>query len=106
MSTESDPSLATRKKEIIKNFAIGFGTSFVLNAIIITYWIKINGGPYSAEVGFTGLLLQPIYFIVAVVCGLLKHRPGLASGLVCGAGLTLMSLPAMCFGLLFLSAHN
>lgn len=113
MPTESDLHEPTSKKEIAKNFAIGFGLVLALNAAVIGLFFGTMNWEPSGEIGpmvstiltFVGLLMQPTFFIVAVVLALRKTKVGMASGLIAGSALTIMAIPATCFGLLFLSGH-
>lgn len=113
MSTETDLNEPASKKEIAKNFGIGFGLVLALNAAVIGLFFGTMNWEPSSGIGpmistiltFLGLLMQPAFFIVAVVLALRKIRVGMASGLIAGSALTIMAIPATCFGLLFLAGH-
>lgn len=108
MSTELEPIEPTPKKEIAKNFWIGFGISLGLNIAVVACFIGTlvfvkdgSSAPISTILAIVGLLLQPAFFITGIVFALRKRRTGIASGLITGSALSVLAVPATCFGLAF-----
>ncbi len=121
MSTEPDlpkpvpQSLEpTPKMEIAKNFWIGFGISLGLNIVVVACFIGTlvfvkdgsSSGPVATVLAIVGLLLQPAFFITGVVFALRKYRTGIASGLITGSALSVLAVPATCFGLMFAAPRS
>jgi hypothetical protein len=92
------------KKDITKNFLRGLGISLGANIVLGALWA--TGADRSGFSGGVLLFLQPVFFITAVVLGLKKVKVGMASGLVTGIALTILSVPAMCFGMIFMSSYK
>ncbi|MBY0545664.1 MAG: hypothetical protein K2W95_00080 [Candidatus Obscuribacterales bacterium] len=112
MPTELEPIEPTPKKEVAKNFWVGFGISLGVNIVVVAcfsgtlFFVKDGSlAPVSTILAIVGLLLQPGYFITGVIFALRKYKTGMASGLITGSALSVLAVPATCFGLMFSASH-
>lgn len=97
----------TDKQRVAKNFWQGFTISVGANAAVVAIFFQsFDWGIGSAwsvpfSIAFAGLILQAIFFVVAGIFGSLGTKPGLPLGLITGSALTVLLLPATCFGMVF-----